>query len=78
MAHIEFTTHINTMADFKAWSGAKHTLEVIKEHHKISDLDAFIMEWIATTENHISETAINDLLWHDFAYVFEALDIDYN
>ena len=78
MSYIEFTTHITTMAHFKAWSGAKHTLEVIKEHHKISDLDAFIEELIATSEYPISETAINDLLWHDSDYVFEQLGIDYH
>ena len=77
MAYIEFTTHITTMAHFEAWSGAKHTLEVIKEHRKISDLDAFIEELMAMSEKPMSETEINDLLWHESDYVFEQLDIDY-
>ena len=62
-----------TMENFNAWSGAIDTLEIIKEHGKIKELEYFLEEIFC--EEAPTETQINDLLWHDTEWVFENLNI---
>mgnify|MGYP003136124710 CR=1 FL=1 len=61
-----------TMENFNAWSGAIDTLETIKEHNKIKELEVFLEEFF---EEIPTETQINDLLWFDDEYIFEQLNI---
>lgn len=63
-----------SMRNFNAWSGAKDTLETIREHNKIDDLDYMLQELFY--DKTPTETEINDFLWHDSGYIFEQLSID--
>ena len=36
---MKYTTEINSMNNFNAWSGAVDTLNTIREHDKIEDLE---------------------------------------
>jgi hypothetical protein len=69
---MKYTTEIS-MENFKAWSGATDTLETIKEHNKINDLEHLINEMFF--EETPTDTQINDLLWHDTDWVFKQLNI---
>ena len=62
-----------TMENFNACSGAIDTLETIKKHGKIKELEYFLEEMFF--EEVPTETQINDLLWHDTEWVFEHLNI---
>ena len=62
-----------TMENFNAWSGAIDTLETIKKHGKIKELEYFLEEMFF--EEVPTETQINDLLWHDTEWVFAHLNI---
>ena len=61
-----------TMENFNAWSGAIDTLETIKQHGKIKQLEVFLEEFF---EEPPTETQINDLLWFDDEYIFKQLNI---
>lgn len=56
------------------WSGAVHTIEVIEEHGLEDELMMFLED--LTSEEDVTDTAINDILWHDASYVFEVLGIE--
>ena len=60
------------LLNFDAWSGAKHTKETIIENNKSDDFDSLIEDLYP---DGLSETALNDLLWFDDAFIFEALGI---
>jgi len=62
-----------SMENFKAWSGAIDTLETIKEHGKIKELEEFLGQEFF--EEIPTETQVNDLLWFDNEYIFEQLNI---
>ena len=57
---------------FDAWSGAKDTKATIIENNKSNEFDYLIEELYP---DGLSETALNDLLWFDDAFIFEALGI---
>ena len=65
-----------TMENFNAWSGAIDTLEIIKEHGKIKELEYLIEELFF--EETPTETQINDLLWFDDEYIFKHLNIKHD
>ena len=58
--------------DFEAWSGAKSTRDIIIEHDKVEEFDQLIEELYP---EGIDETGLNDLLWFDDEWIFEALGI---
>lgn len=60
--------------DFEPWSGAVEYFNVIKDKDMLDELDAFIEEMYP---EGISDVELNDLLWFEPEYVFEALGIDY-
>ena len=62
-----------TMENFNAWSGAIDTLEIIKEHGKIKELEYLIQKEFFRKPP--TETQINDFLWFDDEYIFEVLNI---
>ena len=65
--------HIETnLLSFNAWSGAKDTKATIIENNKSEDFDYLIEELYP---DGLSETALNDLLWFDDAFIFESLGI---
>ena len=63
-----------SMHNFDAWSGGKDTLETIKEHNKINDLEALMQEMFH--DSTPTETDINDFLWFDDDFIFEHLGIE--
>jgi hypothetical protein len=62
-----------TLADFDAWSGAKHTKQTILENGKGEEFDSLIEELYP---DGISETGLNDLLWFEPEWIYETLGIE--
>ena len=60
------------LSKFKAWSGARSTLDRIIEEDMCEDLE-FILDDIFP--DGMTETQLNDLLWFDADAVFEWLGI---
>jgi len=60
------------LLSFDAWSGAKDTKATIIENNKSDDFDYLIEELYP---DGLSETALNDILWFDDAFIFESLGI---
>ena len=58
--------------DYHPWSGAVDTWNILEENDAIDDLERFIDE---VYPEGIGETELNDLLWFEPEYVFEALGI---
>lgn len=58
-----------SLKDFKAWSGAIKTLEILKEIDKIEEVENYIEEMM----NDISDTGINDFLWFESDFIFMEL-----
>ena len=63
----------NSILNFDAWSGAKSTKEDIIQAGLVDEFDALIEELYP---DGISETQLNDILWHDSDWVYETLGID--
>lgn len=59
-----------TIADFKAWSGAVDTQNRIIEENKENEFDQLIEE---IYPDGLDETQLNDLLWFDDEWIFEQL-----
>jgi len=59
--------------DFDAWSGAVSTRERILEEGKGKEFDALIEELYP---NGIDDVKLNDILWFEEDWIFEALRID--
>ena len=57
---------------YRPWSGAVDTWDVIEANGAIDDLENFLDE---AYPDGIGETELNDLLWFDSDYVYEALGI---
>ena len=57
---------------YRPWSGAVDTWEYIERNDAIDDLERFIDEMYP---DGIGETELNDLLWFDSDYVYEALGL---
>lgn len=56
-----------------SWGGAKDTLHTVLGH----GLGEELMELIeATFEKDVTDTMLNDFLWFDDMYIFEALGIE--
>ena len=62
-----------TITDFEAWSGAISTKETIIENNKENEFDSLIEELYP---DGITDTNLNDLLWHDSDWCLEQLGID--
>lgn len=61
-----------SLENFQAWSGAVSTLNRIINEGKCSQLE-FMLEELYP--DGMTDTQLNDLLWHDSDTVFEWLDI---
>lgn len=60
------------LQNFKAWSGAKDTLERIQREGKCDLLEQILED---TYPYGMTETELNDLLWFESETVYEWLDI---
>jgi len=62
-----------SLLDHDAWSGAVDTKETIIEHGKERDFD-FLMEDLYP--DGMTETELNDILWHEWEWLYDSLGID--
>lgn len=62
-----------SITDFEAWSGAKDTVQTIIDNNKENDFDSLIEELYP---DGLTDTQLNDLLWHDSDWCLEQLGID--
>lgn len=62
--------------NFKAWQGGKDTLDYIIENNKHEELEMLIEELQEAKGELFTETEINDILWFDDEFIFEALGLD--
>ena len=62
-----------TLENFDAWSGAKETKKIILENEKAEEFDQLIEELYP---EGLTETALNDILWFDYEWLFETLGIE--
>ena len=60
------------LLSFDAWSGAVETKGTIIDNNKADDFDCLIEELYP---DGLSETALNDILWFEEEWIFEALGI---
>ena len=61
------------LKEFKAWSGAIETKDRIIEEGKEEEFEELIEELYP---EGIDETQLNDILWFEEEWLFEALNID--
>lgn len=62
------------IANFKAWTGGRDTLETIRTYGKLDDLEDYLQEVFLDTIP--SDTAINDFLWFERKTILDDLGID--
>ena len=62
-----------SLKNFKAWSGAKDTLNKLIELDKCDELE-FILDDLYP--DGLTETQLNDILWFDDEWVYEILGIE--
>lgn len=63
-----------TIAEFNAWQGGEDTLDIIREHDKMEELEELAEEIFG--DEPISDTMLNDWLWFDRDEIFFQLDIE--
>lgn len=56
------------LENFKAWSGAVRTLEILGELGKIEEIEGYLEEL-----GELSDTDINDFLWFESDFIFGEL-----
>ena len=69
---MKITSEIS-LKNFKAWSGAKDTLNKLIELDKCDELE-FILDDLYP--NGLTETELNDVLWFDDEWIYETLGIE--
>lgn len=62
--------------EFEPWSGAETTWEELEKYDRIDEFEMWLDE-INDTEP-MTETEINDILWHEPEKVFDAVGLYYN
>ena len=62
-----------SLKNFKAWSGAKDTLNKLIELDKCEELE-FILEELYP--DGLTDTQLNDILWFEDEWIFETLGIE--
>ena len=68
---MEYKVELSSIDNFKAWSGARETLDTVRERGGIDQLTSLcedIFSGITPTEGQI-----NDWLWFDDDYIYQAL-----
>ena len=69
---MKITSEIS-LKNFKAWSGAKDTLNKLIELDKCEDLE-FILDDLYP--DGLTETQLNDILWFEDELIYETLGIE--
>ena len=69
---MKITSEIS-LKNFKAWSGAKDTLNKLIELDKCEDLE-FILDDLYP--EGLTDTQLNDILWFDDEWIYETLGIE--
>ena len=69
---MKITSEIS-LKSFKAWSGAKDTLNKLIELDKCDELE-FILDDLYP--DGLTDTQLNDILWFDDEWVYETLGIE--
>ena len=69
---MKITSEIS-LKNFKAWSGAKDTLNKLIELDKCDELE-FILEDLYP--DGITNTQLNDILWFEDEWIYETLGIE--
>ena len=62
-----------SLKNFKAWNGAKDTLNKLIELDKCEDLE-FILDDLYP--DGLTDTQLNDILWFEDEWIFETLGIE--
>ena len=62
-----------SLKNFKAWSGAKDTLNKLIELDKCDELE-FILDDLYP--DGLSDTQLNDILWFEDEWIYETLEIE--
>ena len=62
-----------SLKNFKAWSGAKDTLNKLIELDKCEDLE-FILDDLYP--DGLTDTQLNDILWFEDEWIYETLGIE--
>lgn len=77
---MKVTIDIDTFEELykNSWSGAIDTLDDIEKAGKEEELMQFLEVYYADSYELPSETDLNDLLWHDREFVYEAIGLDEN
>lgn len=63
----------NSILSFDAWAGATSTKDDIVEAGLVDEFDALIED---IYPDGITETQLNDILWHDSDWVYETLGME--
>lgn len=71
---MEYKVEINSLENFKAWSGGLETLNIVRERGGVDTLTV-ICEDIFSGDIP-TETTINDWLWFDSDFIYQALGYD--
>ena len=69
---MKITSEMN-LKNFKAWSGAKDTLNKLIELDKCDELE-FILDDLYP--DGLTDTQLNDILWFDDEWIYETLGIE--
>nr|DAO16671.1 MAG TPA: hypothetical protein [Caudoviricetes sp.] len=64
-----------TIAEFNTWGSAEITLDIIREHDKMEELEELAEEIFG--DEPISDIMLNDWLWFDRDEILFQLDIEY-
>lgn len=67
---LKITIAIN---EFNLWQGAEDTFNRIVEAEKLDELEMLLED---TYPNGLSDTTLNDILWFESEWVYEALDME--
>ena len=68
---MEYKIQLSSIDNFKAWSGARNTLDTVRERGGIDQLTS-LCEDLFSGETP-TETQINDWLWFDSEFIYQAL-----
>ena len=68
---MEYKVEINSLNNFKAWSGGLSTLNTVRERGGIDTLTTICEDLFSG--NTPTDTQINDWLWFDTDFIYQAL-----
>ena len=61
------------LSQFEPWAGAYLTLDIVREHDLIDELETILIELYP---DGLSDVELNDLLWFEDEMIFEWLGIE--